>query len=92
MTYHGNFYFFYFDHILHAFLNKKKLFYISFKFLDRTLGGNSQNFLSKFVTFLVFLGLKILRFLRLKVVFEADIIKRLCYVNYCNDNKLPISH
>jgi len=39
-------------------------------------GGNSQNFLSIIVRFFVTLGLKILRFLRLKVVFEADIIKR----------------
>jgi hypothetical protein len=40
------------------------------------LGGNSQNFLSKFVRFFVTLGLKIMRFSRFKVVFEADIIKR----------------
>jgi riboflavin kinase/FMN adenylyltransferase len=40
------------------------------------LGGNSQNFLSKFVRFCVTFGLKILRLLRPKVVFEADIIKR----------------
>jgi len=39
------------------------------------LGGDSKNFLRKFVQFLVTLGLKIMRLLRLKVVFEADIIK-----------------
>ncbi len=39
------------------------------------LGGDSQNFLNKFVRFFVTLGLKILRLLRLKVLFEADIIK-----------------
>jgi hypothetical protein len=32
-------------------------------------GGNSQNFLCKFVRFFVTLGLKILRLLRLQVVF-----------------------
>ncbi len=35
-------------------------------------GQNSQNFLGKFVRFL---GLKILRLFRLKVLFETDIIK-----------------
>jgi len=45
--------------------------------IDRLdLGGNLQNFLSKFLRFYLTLGLKILRLLRLKVVFEADIIKR----------------
>jgi hypothetical protein len=39
------------------------------------LGGDSQNFLFKFVRFFVSLGLKILRFFRLKVLFEAEIIK-----------------
>ncbi len=39
------------------------------------LGGNSQNFLSKFVRFFVTLGHKILRSQRLKVVFEANVIK-----------------
>jgi hypothetical protein len=39
-------------------------------------GQNSQNFVSKFVRFFETLGLKILRLLRLKVVFKADIIKR----------------
>ncbi len=38
-------------------------------------GGNSQNFFGKFVRFFVTLGLKILRLFRLKVVFEADIMK-----------------
>ncbi len=38
-------------------------------------GGNSQNFLGKFVRFFITLGLKILRLLRLKLVFfKADII------------------
>jgi len=41
-------------------------------------GGDSQNFLRKFVRFFVTLGLKILRLLRLKVLFEADIIKGQC--------------
>ncbi len=40
------------------------------------LGGNSQNFLSKFLRLFVTLGLKILRLLRLKVVFEVDINKK----------------
>jgi hypothetical protein len=40
----------------------------------KVLGGNSQNFLGKFVRFLVTLGLKILRLFRLKVLFEANII------------------
>jgi hypothetical protein len=38
-------------------------------------GGNSQNFLGKFVRFFVTLGTKILRLFRLKVLFEEDIIK-----------------
>jgi len=46
--------------------------------MSKELGGNSeiQNFLNKFVIFFVVLGFKILILLRLKVVFEADIIKR----------------
>jgi len=43
-----------------------------------SLGENSQNFLGKFVRFFVTLGLKILRLFRLKVLFEADIIKGWC--------------
>jgi len=39
------------------------------------LGGDSQNFLRKFVRFFVTLGLKILRLFWLKVLFGADIIK-----------------
>jgi len=39
------------------------------------LGGDLQNFLHKFVRFIVTLGLKILRLFRLKVLFEADSIK-----------------
>jgi len=42
---------------------------------DLDHGGNSQNFLHKFVRFFVTLGPKILRLLGLKVIFEADIIK-----------------
>jgi len=38
-------------------------------------GGDSQNFLCKFIIFFVTLGLKILTLFRLKVVFETDIIK-----------------
>ncbi len=38
-------------------------------------GGNSQNFLGKFVRLFLTLGLKILGLFRLKVLFEADIIK-----------------
>jgi len=41
----------------------------------RIQGGDSQNFLQKFVRFFVTLGLKILRLFRLKVLYEADIIK-----------------
>ncbi len=41
-------------------------------------GGDSQNYLCKFVGFFVTLGLKILRLFRLKVLFEADIIKGKC--------------
>ncbi len=41
-------------------------------------GGNSKNFLSKFVRFFLTLGLKILRLQWLKVVFEADINKSQC--------------
>jgi len=42
------------------------------------LGGNSQNFLHKFVRFFLTLGLKIFKLQWLKVVFEADIIKGWC--------------
>jgi len=41
----------------------------------RSLCGDSQNFLCKFVRFFVTLGLKILRLFWLKVIFEADINK-----------------
>jgi hypothetical protein len=51
-------------------------------------GRNSQNFLGKFVRFFVTLGLKILIFFRLKVLFEADFIKK-C-VNYCINHRVPI--
>ncbi len=39
------------------------------------LSGNSQNFLSKFVRFFLTLDFKNLKLFRLKVLFEADIIK-----------------
>jgi len=42
------------------------------------LSGDSQNFLGKFVRFFVTLGLKILTLFRIKVLFEADIIKGGC--------------
>jgi len=42
------------------------------------LDGDSQNFLRKSIRFFVTLGLKILRLFRLKVLFEADIIKGQC--------------
>jgi hypothetical protein len=42
---------------------------------DENLGGNSQNFLHKFVRFFVTLGIKILRLFKLKVLFEANINK-----------------
>jgi len=42
------------------------------------LGGNSQNFLQKFVRFFITLGLKILKLLKLRVVFEAYINKSYC--------------
>jgi len=45
------------------------------KFQVRLLGGNPQNFLPKFVRFFLTLGLKIWTLFRLKVLFEADIIK-----------------
>jgi hypothetical protein len=38
-------------------------------------GGNSQNFLRKFLRFFLTLCLKILKLFRLKVPFETDIIK-----------------
>ncbi len=41
----------------------------------KILGGDSQNVLRKFVRSFVTLGLKILRLSKLKVLFEADIIK-----------------
>jgi hypothetical protein len=40
-----------------------------------TMERDSQNFLCKFVRLFVTLGHKILRLFRLKVFFEADIIK-----------------
>jgi len=50
------------------------LSYLFFSLLQEFL-GDSQNFLPKFVRFFVALGLKILRLLRLKELFKADIIK-----------------
>jgi len=42
---------------------------------QKFLGGDSQNFLHKFVRFFATLDPKILRLKQLKVVFEANIIK-----------------
>jgi len=41
----------------------------------RPQGGDSQNFLRKFIRFFVTLGLKILRLFNLKVLFETNIIE-----------------
>jgi len=38
------------------------------------LGGDSQNFLGKFIRFFVTLGLKILRLFGLKIFFEARVM------------------
>ncbi len=38
-------------------------------------GGDSQNFLGKFVRFFVTLSLKILKLFWLKLLFEANVIK-----------------
>jgi hypothetical protein len=43
--------------------------------MGKTTGWGITKLLSKFVIFFVTLGLKILRVFRLKVLFEADIIK-----------------
>jgi len=60
------------------------LFYLSFDAMFKSLGvnftnilgGDTQNFLHKFVRFFfVTLGLEILRLFRFKALFEADIIK-----------------
>jgi hypothetical protein len=54
---------------------------LDLRILFKLLGGDSQNFLRKFVRFFVTLGLKILKLLRLfwlKVIFEEDIIKGQC--------------
>jgi len=58
-------------------LNPKPYTHRTFKFpCYKSLSGNSQKFLQKFVRFFfVTLSLKILRLFRLKVLFEADIIK-----------------
>jgi len=48
---------------------------ITLAFVNTPQGGNSQNFLCKFLILFVTSGLKILRLFRFKVVFEADIIK-----------------
>jgi len=44
----------------------------------RDMSGNSQNFLVDFLRFFVSLVLKILRLIRLKVLFEANIIEGSC--------------
>jgi len=46
--------------------------------VDLALGGDSQKVLGKFVRLFGTLGPKILRLLRLKVLFEAEIIKGWC--------------
>jgi len=48
---------------------------------QKNMGGNSQNFLSKFVRFFLTLGPKFLRLKWLKVVFKQTSIK--VNVNYC---------
>jgi len=60
-----------------VFCRKKFMLIVSFvaRVRLKLLGGDSQNFLGKFVRFFVTLGLKILRLFRLKVLFEAEIIK-----------------
>jgi len=52
------------------------------------LGQNSQNFLGKFVTFFVILGLKILRLLGLKYFLKQISLNN--GVNYCIFYKVPI--
>ncbi len=44
-------------------------------FVLKSQGGDSQNFLPKYARFFVTFDLKILGLFRLKVLFEADIIK-----------------
>ena len=58
-----------------VFLNLHHNDVLNYSILDLALCGNSQNFLHKFVRFFVTLGLKILRLLRQKVVFEAYVMK-----------------
>ena len=54
----------------------KKIFEVLHK--TNILGGNSQNFLKRILKIFVTLGLKILIVLRLKQVFETDILKCWC--------------
>jgi len=49
-----------------------------FKIRLKYLGGDSQNFLHKFVRFVITLGIKILRLFRLNVLIGANIIKGWC--------------
>jgi len=62
-------------------INFKKIWtefaFYKFKTICKTvdMGGDSQNFLQKFIRFFLTLGLKILGLFRIKVLFEADIIK-----------------
>jgi len=57
------------------------------------LGGNSQNFLQKFVIFIVTLDLKILRLNWLNVVFEADIIiiLQICVRSFVNSHPMVLN-
>jgi len=61
--------------ILHLLNNEVRIVICLILIWTKCQGGNSQNILDKFVTFFVTLGNKILRFFRLKVLLEADIIK-----------------
>jgi len=57
----------------------------------KTLGGNSQNFLCKFIRFFVSLGLKILTLFRLKALLKQISLKG--DVHYCTfyTVKAPLS-
>ncbi len=53
----------------------------------KNLGGNSQNFLGKFVRFFVTMGFKFLRLFRLKVLYVAFVITKMCHETDCNENE-----
>jgi hypothetical protein len=65
---------FYFGQKICLKLSEMRLFYLKVK----VMGGDSKNFLCKLLRFFVTLGLNILRLFKLKVLFEADIIKGWC--------------